>query len=70
MNRGAREVFCIGFSRTPIGKMGGGLAGLTASRLGAHAITGAIQNAGIPAEMIEEAYMGNVVSAGFLFLFF
>ena len=44
--------------------MAGGLASLTASRLGAHAITGAIENSGIPKDIIEEAYMGNVVSAG------
>lgn len=54
----------MGFSRTPIGKMAGGLASLTASRLGAHAITAAIENSGIPKDIIEEAYMGNVVSAG------
>jgi acetyl-CoA C-acetyltransferase len=64
MNRFNKEVFCVGFSRTPIGKMAGGLASLTASRLGASAISGAIKNSGVPLELIEEAYMGNVVSAG------
>ena len=44
--------------------MGGALSCLTATQLGAHAITGALSSAGIEGSLIEEAYMGNVVSAG------
>jgi len=58
------DVVVAGFARTPIGKMGGALASLTAPRLGAHVIKAAIGRAGIDPKLIEEAFMGNVVSAG------
>ncbi|KAI9216731.1 Thiolase, N-terminal domain-containing protein [Blastocladiella britannica] len=42
----------------------GGLAKMTAPQLGAVAIKGAIEKAGIKPADVEEVYMGNVVSAG------
>jgi len=59
-----RDVVVVGFARTPIGKMGGSLASLTAPRLGAHAISAALKQSGVEGKYIEEAFMGNVVSAG------
>jgi acetyl-CoA C-acetyltransferase len=59
-----RDVVVCGFARTPIGKMGGGLASKTAPQLGAIAIAEAVKRSGINKDHIEEAFMGNVVSAG------
>lgn len=58
------DVVVAGFARTPIGKMGGALSSQSAPRLGAHVIKSAIARAGIDANLVEEAFMGNVVSAG------
>lgn len=44
--------------------MGGQLASVTAPRLGAAVISAAVNRAGIDKNLIEEAFMGNVVSAG------
>lgn len=59
-----KEVYIISAVRTPIGSFGGSLSSLTAPQLGAAAIQGALEKAGIPASMVEEVYMGNVLSAG------
>jgi acetyl-CoA C-acetyltransferase len=60
-----RDVVILGAARTPVGRLGGALAGVPAVHLGATAIAAALQQAGIsnPSE-IDEVYMGNVVSAG------
>jgi hypothetical protein len=58
------DVVVCSFARTPIGKLGGALAPLTAPKLGAHVIKAAISRSGIDQNLIEEAFMGNVVSAG------
>jgi len=57
------EVVIVSAVRTPIGSFGGVLSTLTATELGAAAIRGALNRAGIQAERVEEVYMGNVVSA-------
>lgn len=57
------EVFIMSVARTPIGSLGGVLSSLTAPQLGAIAIKGALQRAGITAELVQEVYMGNVLSA-------
>ena len=54
----------VGAARTPTGKFLGGLAGFTAPQLGAIAIKEAVRRSGIAPNAIEEAIMGNVVSAG------
>lgn len=59
-----RDVVIVGMARTPIGSFGGSLASVTAPKLGAAAITAAIERAGIEKKLIEEAIYGNVVSAG------
>ncbi len=59
-----REAVIVGAARTPIGKFLGGLSSLSAPELGAIAIREAVRRAGVPVDQIEEAIMGNVVSAG------
>jgi acetyl-CoA C-acetyltransferase len=58
------EVVIVGAARTPIGAFLGGLAPLSAPKLGAIAIRAALERSGVPAEAIDEVYMGNVVQAG------
>ncbi len=54
----------VGSARTPIGKLSGALAGLTAMDLGGIAITGALERAGIDAEQVDYVLMGQVLQAG------
>jgi acetyl-CoA C-acetyltransferase len=58
------EVYIVSAVRTPMGSFGGVLASFSATQLGAFAIKSAIEKAGIHPDLIEEAYMGNVLSAG------
>ncbi|MCF6365897.1 MAG: acetyl-CoA C-acyltransferase [Bacteroidales bacterium] len=58
-----KEVYIISAVRTPIGSFGGALASVSATRLGATAIKGAIKKAGIDVKIIDEVFMGNVISA-------
>lgn len=58
-----QEVFIVSAVRTPIGSFGGVLSAVSAIDLGAAAIRGALANAGIAAEQVDEVLMGNVVSA-------
>ena len=57
------EVYIISAVRTPIGSFGGSLSEVSATKLGAVAIKGAIEKAGIKPELIDEVFMGNVISA-------
>ncbi|MEC8617979.1 MAG: thiolase family protein [Pseudomonadota bacterium] len=57
-------VYVLGAARTPIGSFQGALAKQSAPALGAHAIQGALANAGVAAGEVNEVIMGNVVSAG------
>lgn len=57
------EVFIIAAARTPIGSFGGTLATTHASKLGAAAIKGVLEKAEINADLVQEVYMGNVISA-------
>ncbi len=59
-----REVVIASAARTPIGKFMGGLAGLRAPELGAHAIRAALERARVPAEAVEEVILGCVLQAG------
>lgn len=58
------EVFIVGAARTPIGAFQGALARMSAPRLGAVAIRGALARARLSGEQVDAAYMGNVLSAG------
>lgn len=59
----SREVYIVAGARTPIGSFGGALAEVSATRLGATAIKGALEKAGIRPEDVQQVYMGNVLSA-------
>lgn len=58
-----QEVYIISAVRTPIGSFGGVLAGVSATQLGATAIKGALEKAGVQPDQVNEVLMGNVVSA-------
>src|ERR1700709_1017481 len=51
-------------ARTPIGKLMGSLKDFSASDLGAIAIAGALEKAGVPASAVEYVIMGQVLTAG------
>ena len=57
------EAYIISTARTPIGSFGGALSSISATELGAKAIRGAIEKVNLDPALIEEVYMGNVVSA-------
>ena len=51
-------------ARTPIGKLGGGLAGFSGADLGGFAIRAALQRAGVAPVDVEHVLMGQVLLAG------
>jgi acetyl-CoA C-acetyltransferase len=51
-------------ARTPIGKLGGGLASLDATELGATAISAALERADVDPGAVEHVIMGQVIQAG------
>ncbi|UNU74048.1 thiolase family protein [Moraxella nasovis] len=58
------DIVVLSATRTPMGAFNGVFAGLSASDLGATAIKGACQQAGIDTHDIDEVVMGCVLSAG------
>lgn len=64
MGDGGREVVIAGAVRTPIGRFGGALAGLTAAQLGAAAAQEALRRAGVAPERVDEATFGCARQAG------
>lgn len=59
-----REVVIVSAARTALGSFGGSLTKLSAVEIGAIAAKEAIKRAGIDATIIDEAIIGNVLSAG------
>lgn len=59
-----QEVVIISAKRTPIGKLGGQLASLSAVELGTVAAKAAIEAVGIDPTQIDQAIFGNVLQAG------
>jgi acetyl-CoA C-acetyltransferase len=51
-------------ARTPIGKLGGGLASVDATELGATAIKAALERAEVAPEQVQHVIMGQVLQAG------
>ncbi len=51
-------------ARTPIGRFGGGLASLPAVELGAVAMAGALERAGLAPQQVDEVIFGHVLQAG------
>ena len=58
------DVYIVSAVRTPIGKFGGALAGLTAADMGVVAAKAAIERAGVAPDQIEESIFGNGRQAG------
>ena len=56
--------YIISAARTPIGSLLGTLSDLSAPQLGAVAIKAAVERAGLPADVIDEVIMGNVLTGG------
>lgn len=59
-----RKVFILGACRTPIGKMGGNLASLSAVDLGSIVIKEALKRSRLQAEIVDHVFMGCVIQAG------
>ena len=60
----AKEVYIVSAVRTPMGAFLGGLSSIPATQLGATAIKGALERGNVPAALIDEVFMGNVLQAG------
>ena len=58
-----KEVYVISAVRTPIGSFGGSLKALSATQLGAIAIKGALEKAGVEAGQVNDVIMGCVLQA-------
>jgi len=60
----AKKVVLAGACRTAIGKMGGALSSVPAAELGSIVIKEALNRAGVPADQVDQVYMGCVIQAG------
>ncbi len=58
------SIVIVSAARTPIGGLLGDFAGLAAWELGAVAIKAAVERAGVPADSIQETFLGNCLMAG------
>lgn len=59
-----KEVYIVGAARTPMGSFLGALSSVPATKLGATAIKGALDKAGVSPDQVQEVLMGNVLQAG------
>jgi acetyl-CoA C-acetyltransferase len=59
-----RPAVVVSAARTAIGKFGGAIAQLPAVDLGAHAIRGALERAGVGGDQVDYVIMGHVLQAG------
>ncbi|GGG48944.1 acetyl-CoA acetyltransferase [Kocuria dechangensis] len=60
----ATEVVILSGARTPQGKILGQLASFTAAQLGSHAISCALERAGVAPDQVDYVLMGHVLQAG------
>ena len=58
------DAVIVAGARTPFGRLQGGLSKLRAVELGAEAITGALDRAGIQGSDVDYVIMGQVLQAG------
>jgi len=58
------SVYIVAARRTPVGAFQGVLAGMTAPQLGAAAVRGALERAGVPGAQVDEVLVGCVLPAG------
>ena len=63
---GARTsaAYVVSAVRTPIGRLGGAFTDVPATTLGGIAIRAAVERAGIPADAIDDVFMGQVLQGG------
>ena len=59
-----KKVVIVSAVRTPIGSFMGGLSTVSAPKLGAAAIKGALDKIQLDVNLVDEVFMGNVVQAG------
>ena len=57
-------VVIVSYARTPMGGFQGALAAASATQLGAAAVRAAVERAGVPADRIDQIFMGCVLPAG------
>lgn len=60
----ADPIVILSYARTPMGSFQGSLSGASATQLGAAAVRGAVERAGVAASAVERIYMGCVLPAG------
>ena len=60
----AKKIVLAGACRTAIGVMGGTLSTTPVTDLGAIVIKEALNRAGVPADQVDQVYMGCVIQAG------
>jgi len=58
------DIVILSYGRTPIGAINGALAGYTAPQLGGKVIKHVLAQAGVEPAQVDEAVLGNVLSAG------
>jgi acetyl-CoA C-acetyltransferase len=59
----SKEVYIVSAVRTPLGSFGGTLAGVSATKLGAIAIKGALDKIKLDPALVNEVFMGSVLQA-------
>jgi acetyl-CoA C-acetyltransferase len=59
-----KDIYLVGAVRTPIGRFGGALAGVTAAELGEVAARASLERAGLAADAIQEVVLGCARQAG------
>lgn len=59
-----KNIVIVSAVRTPIGSFMGSLSTISATKLGATAIKGALNKINLDPQLVSEVYMGNVVQAG------
>jgi acetyl-CoA C-acetyltransferase len=58
-----QNVYIVAAKRTPLGSFGGSLSSVSATQLGANVVKSAVTSSGIPADLVQEIFMGQVVQA-------
>jgi acetyl-CoA C-acetyltransferase len=64
LDTGSNDIFICGAARTPLGAFQGAFSGISATELGARAISAALADAALSPENAGEVLMGNVLPAG------
>jgi len=59
-----KRVYIVAAVRTPMGSFNGKLSGISAPKLGAIAIKGALEKSGVKPNDVDEVFFGNVLQAG------